>query len=332
MATIRDVAKKAGVSIATVSRVINNKGTIRKETKETVQQAIKDLAYTPNMVARGLSNRRSYAVALIVPTITNPFFPEMARAVEDIARENGYNVLLCNTDDRRDRLIDYINSLSSQYVDGIIINSHNIMREDLQKLKNLGIPLVMMDRVLQDHDHDFTSITVKNREGGRMATEHLVEVGCERIAHISGLEDTLNATHRMWGYRDVVSNLPWFDPSWIGMAEFSVQSGYQVAKELFSRHPEIDGIFCSNDLIAIGALKAAYEWGKKIPNELAIVGFDGIDMSRLTVPSITTIQQPIYHMGQLAMKELLKQIEDRNNKPKKYELNVDFVLRESTMR
>ena len=239
-------------------------------------------------------------------------------------------MLLCNTDDRRDRLIDYIDSLSSQYVDGIIINSHNIMREDLQKLKSLGTPLVMMDRVLQDHD--FTSITVKNREGGRMATEHLVEVGCERIAHISGLEDELNATHRMWGYRDVVSDMPWFDPSWIGKAEFSVQSGYQVAKELFSRHPEIDGIFCSNDLIAIGALKAAYEWGKKIPNELAIVGFDGIDMSGLTVPGITTIQQPTYHMGELAMKELLKQIEERNNKPKKYELNVDLVLRESTMR
>ncbi len=330
MTTIRDVAKKAGVSIATVSRVINNKGKIRKETEEIVQQAIKDLSYTPNMVARGLSSRRSYAVALIVPTITNPFFPEMARAVEDIARDNGYNVLLCNTDDKRDRLIDYINSLSSQYVDGIIINSHNIVKEDLQKLDRLGIPLVMMDRVLDDHD--FTSITVKNREGGRVATQHLVNVGCERIAHISGLEDELNSTHRMWGYRDVVSNMSWFNPSWIGKAEFSVKSGYQVAKELFVRHPDIDGIFCSNDLIAIGALKAAYEWGKKIPNELAIVGFDGIDMSGLTVPGITTIQQPTYHMGELAMEELLKQIEGQNNEPKKYELDVELILRESTMK
>lgn len=330
IATIRDVAKRAGVSVATVSRVINNKGKISKETQAIVEQAIKDLNYTPNMVARGLSNKRSYAVALVVPTITNPFFPEIARAVEDIARSEGYNVLLCNTDDRRDRLLDYIESLSKQYVDGIIISSHNITKEDLEKMSSLGIPVVMVDRVLEDND--FTSITVKNRIGGRLATQHLLDVGCKRVAHISGLEDELNSTYRMWGYRDVVSNMPWFNPSWIGRAEFSVESGYQVAKELFYRHPEVDGIFCSNDLIAIGVLKAAYEWGKKVPNDLAIVGFDGIDMSGMTAPAITTVAQPKYRIGELAMQELLKQIEDKNNEPRRYELDVELVLRESTMR
>lgn len=330
IATIRDVAERAGVSVATVSRVINNKGKISKETQAIVEQAIKDLSYTPNMVARGLSSKRSYAVALIVPTITNPFFPEIARGVEDIARSKGYNVFLCNTDDRRDRLIDYIKSLSKQYVDGLIISSHNLTKEDLKELSHLGIPVVMMDRVVEAQD--FTSITVKNRIGGRMATQHLLDVGCERVAHISGLENELNATYRMWGYRDVVSEMPWFDPSWIGRAEFSVESGYQVAKELIFRHPEVDGIFCSNDLIAIGALKAAYEWGKKVPNELAIVGFDGIAMSGMTAPGVTTVAQPKYEMGELAMKELLKQIEGKDNEPRHYELDVELVLRESTMR
>lgn len=330
MVTIRDVAERAGVSVATVSRVINKKGKISKETQAIVEQAIKELSYTPNMVARGLSSRRSYAVALIVPTITNPFFPEIARAVEDTARSKGYNVFLCNTDDRRDRLIDYIQSLSKQYVDGFIISSHNITKKDLEELSNLGIPVVMMDRVLEDQE--FTTVTVKNRIGGRMATQHLLDVGCQRVAHISGLENELNATYRMWGYRDVVSNMPWFDSSWIGRAEFSVQSGYQVAKELLYRHPEVDGIFCSNDLIAIGVLKAAYEWGKKVPNELAIVGFDGIDMSGMTAPGITTIAQPIYQMGELAMQELLKQIEEKNKEPRHYELDVKLLLRESTLR
>src|SRR5690625_1032903 len=330
MPTIRDVARKAGVSVATVSRVINNKGKIADDTKKTVLEAIDELSYKPNIVARGLSTRRSYAVAFILPTITNPFFPEMAKAVEDVARENGYKVLLCNTDDRRDILKDYLHTLGSQYIDGIIINSLNLVKEDLEELSQMGIPVVMMDRVLEDQN--FTSITVNNREGGRMATEHLLDVGCKRVAHISGLETDFNAQYRLWGYRDIVSEKPWFDPSWIGQAEFSVQSGYEVAKEIFTRHNDVDGIFCSNDLIAIGALKAASEWGKSVPNDLAIVGFDGIGMSGLTIPGITTIQQLVYYMGELAMKELLKKIEEKDAEAKHYELGVELVLRESTMR
>lgn len=330
MATMRDVAKRAGVSVATVSRVINNKGKTSKATREAVLKAIEDLSYTPNVVARGLSTRRSYTVAFILPTITNPFFPEMAKGAENVARENGYNVFLCNTDDRRDILKNYIETLPSQYVDGIIINSQNIKREDLEQLKTLGVPVVMMDRVL--HDQNFTTITVKNREGGRIATQHLIDVGCEKVAHISGLETDPNAKERLWGYLDVASKQSWFEQSLIGQAEFSVQSGYQVAKEIFLRHNDVDGIFCANDLIAIGALKAAHEWGKKVPRDLSIVGFDGIDMSGLTIPSITTIKQPIYQMGELAMKELLEQIESKETDPTKYELDVELVLRDSTMK
>lgn len=330
MVTIRDVAKKAGVSTATVSRVINKKGKITKETQLIVEEAIEELAYRPNALARSLSNRKSYAVAFIVPTITNPFFPEMARAVEDVARNNGYNILLCNTDDKRERFTEYVDSLTSQFVDGVIINSHNMEKRDLDILQKNNIPVVMMDRVLENAQA--TSITVQNREGARLATQHLMDIGCQRVAHISGMENEYNSAQRMWGYRDVVSDLPWFDQSWIGKAEFNVNSGYQVAKEIFSRHPDVDGIFCANDLIAIGAVKAAYEWGKKIPNDLAIVGFDGINMSEQTVPSLTTVVQPIYDMGQLAMEELIKKIENKQEKPKKYVLDVELRVRESTMR
>ncbi len=330
MNTIRDVAKKAGVSVATVSRVINNKGKVSEKTELAVLQAIKELSYQPNSVARSLSSRKSNVVALIVPSINNAFFPELARAVEDIAQLNGYKLFLCNTDDSREKLVDYLDSLGSQYVDGLIIDSHNIKEEDLTKLSRLGIPVVMIDRVIENSN--YTSITVNNRAGGRLATEHLLEVGCKKIAHIQGPKNEMNSVQRMWGYRDQVSKLPWFDESWIAHAEFSVKSGYQATKELLIRHQDMDGIFASNDLIAIGALKAAYEWGKKIPNELAIVGFDGIDMSELTVPGITTIQQPIYQIGELAMHELLNQIKNSHAKPKKYILDIELVLRESTMR
>lgn len=330
MATIRDVAKRAGVSVATVSRVINKKGKTTKETEALVLKAIKDLSYTPNMMAQGLSNRRSTTIGLILPTITNPFFPEIARAVEDVARKNGYNVLLCNTDDKREKLLDYIHTLGSQYIGGIIISAHNMLKEDFQKLKQLNIPVVMMDRVLENKE--FSTITVANREGGRMAAAHLLDVGCKRIAHIRGMVNEANAIKRMWGYRDIVGKLDWFDMSWICEAEFSVQSGYNAAKELFIRHSDIDGIFASNDLIAIGVLKAAYEWGKKVPEDIAIVGFDGIDMSGLTVPEITTIEQPIYRIGELAMLELIRQTKEVNKYTNQFELDVKLTLRESTMR
>lgn len=327
--TIRDVAKKAGVSVATVSRIINNKGKIKKETEELVLQVIESLSYTPNMVAQGLSKRQSSTVGLIVPTITNPFFPEIARAVEDVAKKNNFNVLLCNTDDRRDEMLDYINTLSSQYVGGILISSHNVIEEDMQTLSDLNIPIVMMDRVLKNKE--FSTITVNNREGGRIATKHLLDVGCKRIAHIRGLEKEVNAKERMLGYKDIVSKLPWFDQSWIGVSEYSVRNGYQVAKELFFRHRDIDGIFVSNDLIAIGVLKAVYELGLEAPKDIAIVGFDGIDMSGLTVPGITTIQQPIYQIGELATEELITNIKNKDMLPTEYVLDVNLVIRGSTM-
>jgi len=330
MATIRDVAKKAGVSIATVSRVINNKGKIKKETEELVLRAMEELAYTPNRIAQGLSNQRSNAIAFVLPTITNPFFPEIARAVEDVAQKNGYHVFICNTDDDREKLLGYLNNLATHYVDGIILNSHIINHKDLKTLQQNNVSVIMMDRVLANSDT--ASILVKNREGGRMATQHLVDIGCQHIGFIRGLEDEANSTDRMWGYLDIVQGRDWYDPSWIGRGDFTVESGYQVAKELFIRHPDIDGIFASNDLMAIGALKAAHEWGKKVPNELAIVGFDGIDMSGLTIPPITTIQQPIYQIGELAMTELLRNLEGKEQSTKNYQLDVELVIRETTMK
>ena len=330
MATIRDVAKQAGVSIATVSRVINNKGKIKQETETTVREAIKKLNYIPNKVAQGLSNQRSNAVAFILPSISNPFFPEMARAVEDVAQQHGYHVFICNTDDKREKVLNYLDNLATHYVDGIILNSHIIKEVDLEKLRNNNISIVMMDRVLEHEET--TAFAVKNRAGGRKATEHLLDVGCKRVAHISGVTDIPTAQDRMWGYLDVVGTLPWYDTSYISRSDFTVEGGYQAAKELFMRHPEVDGIFAGNDLTAIGALRAAHEWGKAIPNELAIVGFDGIDMSALTTPPMTTVQQPIYELGELAMKELLGHMNDEAYEAKTVNLDVELIIRETTMR
>lgn len=330
MTTIRDVAAKAGVSAATVSRIINNKGEATPETIARVHKVIKELGYKPNVVARSLTSRKSNTIALLVPTINNPFFPELARGVEDVANSYGLNIFLCNTDDEREKVNNYLVTLRERYVDGIIINSLNLTNKDLEELDANGIPTVTLDRTFSTHD--FSSISVKHRVGAQLATKHLIDIGCKRIGLIRGPEDDLTAVQRMWGYRDYVKDFDWFDQSWISLGDFSVKSGYLCMKELFQRHPDIDGVFASNDLMAIGLLKAAHEWGRKVPDELAIVGFDGIDMSQYTAPPISTIKQPIYEMGKMAMKELLRLIKEPQSKPNKIELDIEFILRESSMK
>ncbi|MED4141547.1 LacI family DNA-binding transcriptional regulator [Priestia megaterium] len=330
MATIRDVAAKAGVSAATVSRIINNKGQATPETIARVHAIIKELGYKPNVVARSLTSRKSNTIALLVPTISNPFFPELARGVEDVANSYGLNIFLCNTDDEREKVNNYLVSLRERYVDGVIINSLNLTNEDLEELHSNGIPTITLDRTFSNHE--FSSISVKHRIGAQLATKHLIDIGCKRIGLIRGPEDDFTAVQRMWGYRDYVKEFDWFDQSWIALGDFSVKSGYLCMKELFQRHPDIDGVFASNDLMAIGLLKAAHEWGRKVPDELAIIGFDGIDMSQYTNPPISTIKQPSYEMGKMAMEELLRLIRKPESDSNKIELDVELILRESSMR
>jgi len=330
LATIRDVAAKAGVSAATVSRIINNKGQATPETIARVHAVIKELGYKPNVVARSLTSRKSNTIALLVPTISNPFFPELARGVEDVANSYGLNIFLCNTDDERDKVNNYLVSLRERYVDGVIINSLNLTNNDLEELHSSGIPTITLDRTFSNHE--YSSISVKHRIGAQLATKHLIDIGCKRIGLIRGPEDDFTAVQRMWGYRDYVKDFDWFDQSWIALGDFSVKSGYLCMKELFQRHPDIDGVFASNDLMAIGLLKAAHEWGRKVPDELAIIGFDGIDMSQYTNPPISTIKQPSYEMGQMAMKELLRLIRRPEDDFNKIELDVELILRESSMR
>ncbi|PEA36560.1 LacI family transcriptional regulator [Priestia megaterium] len=330
LATIRDVAAKAGVSAATVSRIINNKGQATPETIARVHAIIKELGYKPNVVARSLTSRKSNTIALLVPTISNPFFPELARGVEDVANSYGLNIFLCNTDDEREKVNNYLVSLRERYVDGVIINSLNLTNEDLEELHSNGIPTITLDRTFSNHE--FSSISVKHRIGAQLATKHLIDIGCKRIGLIRGPEDDFTAVQRMWGYRDYVKEFDWFDQSWIALGDFSVKSGYLCMKELFQRHPDIDGVFASNDLMAIGLLKAAHEWGRKVPDELAIIGFDGIDMSQYTNPPISTIKQPSYEMGKMAMEELLRLIRKPESDSNKIELDVELILRESSMR
>lgn len=324
MPTIKDVAKMAGVSVATVSRVINNSGYVNEVTKKRVEQAISQLNYRPNNVARSLFHGRSQMIALLVPDIMNPFFPELARAVEDFAKLNDYTFVLCNTDDDPEKEMHYIYALEQKSVDGIIVVSSTVTEKSLQ---GIHVPIVALDRIVSAK---LPSITVKNRDGARQAVRYLKQLGCKRIAHICGPDNVSNTKERLGGYIDEVKNEEWFLSSYVVSGDYQYDKAMDATKNLLKSHPEVDGIFVANDLMGVGVLKAAQELGLKVPEDIQIIGFDGISLGEKITPSITTMKQPIYEMGTRAAQLLIQQINEPNQQVQHEEYEVTLVKREST--
>lgn len=324
MATIRDVAKFAQVSTATVSRVINRNGYVNEETKKRVKLAIEQLNYMPNDVARNLFTGRSEMIALFLPDITNPFFPELARAVEDMTKRCGYTFVLCNTDNDIEKQIDYLNALQQKSVDGFIIVSSSLTEEHLQSIQ---VPIVALDRTISD---EISSVTVNNRQGSRQAVKHLKSIGCKRIAHIAGPEHTDNAIQRMRGYLDEVKHDEWFNSGYVVSGAYNFDEARRTTMNLLSNYPGIDGIFAGNDLMGAGVLNAAAALGKKVPDELAVIGFDGTAMGQTVTPTLTTMAQPIYDIGAKAAEIVMKQIKTDDSTVLTEEFNVQLIERQST--
>jgi len=327
MATIRDVSRLAGVSVATVSRGINRSGYVKEETREAVLAAMRALDYEPSVIARGLAGKNTKTIALIIPDILNPFFPEVARAIEDQASKLNYTVILCNSDNDPEKESKYIQILKSKKIDGIIIASYTIEAPQILELQREGVPVVAVDRAFGSDP--ILSFICNNREGARMAARHLMERGCRKIAHISG-PSVMSAKERCLGYEDVCGSEGWFDPGLIVEGNFTIEGGYAATLELFERHPDIDGIFAGNDLMAVGALKALYQLGKSVPRDVKIVGFDDIALARMVVPEITTVRQPVYEIGRQAMKHLIKLINGEKIGQKTMRLDVELVVRRSS--
>lgn len=326
MATIRDVARLAGVSVATVSRVLNKNGYVNKETEQKVARAIEQLRYEPNAVARGLAGKQTGTIALILPDISNPFFPEIARGVEDIAQAQGYTVILCNSDDQGSKEKSYIEVLKKKYIDGIIFASNTLEEDDVERMRK--IPLVVLDRA--PASGLCSVIRSKNFEGAKLAVNHLLEAGCRKIAHIYGPKEYITAKERMAGYEEAVKSFPWYAPSLMVPGDFRIDGGLMAVQALFDKHPDVDGIFAGNDLMAIGAIKGLRRLGIRVPDDIAVCGFDGIGLTEITEPELTTVAQPIYEMGALATKVLIEKIEQGLGEVKLYELDVQLVERNST--
>lgn len=325
MITIRDVARYAKVSVATVSRVINNKGSVSDSTRRKVKDAVKELDYQPNDMARTFYSGKSKMIALLVPDIQNPFFPELARGVEDGTNEAGYTFILCNTDNNIKKEENYLNVLMQKKIDGIIGVSNTSIGSTINT-KN--IPFIALDR---QGDENVLSIIVNNREGSRQAVIYLRSLECKTIAHICGPNNEYNAKQRMKGYLDIVQDEEWFSSKYIKSGNYDFHHAFESTIELLKDYPEIDGIFAGNDLMGIGVLKAAESLGIKVPDDLSVIGFDGINLGEKTSPSLTTMAQPIYEIGEKSTELLIEQI--RNPKEKFdffIEYKVDLIKRNST--
>ncbi|QKY70061.1 LacI family DNA-binding transcriptional regulator [Lentibacillus sp. CBA3610] len=326
MATIRDVAELAKVSTATVSRVINSNGYVNDGTKKRVKEAIEQLNYLPNDVARSLFKGQSKMIALFVPDITNPFFPELARAIEDVTNRHDYTFVLCNTDNDIDKQMDYLNALQQKSADGFIIVSSSLREEDLQHIQ---VPIVALDRIISP---DISSVTVNNRSGSVQAVQYLKSIGCTRIAHIAGPEHVDNAALRLRGYLDEVKHEDWFNSDYVVSGAYNFDVAREAAIKLLTNYPEINGIFAGNDLMGAGVLNAAASVGKKVPDDLAVAGFDGIAIGGTLTPTLTTMAQPIYDIGAKAAEILMTQIQSAEYGVAAEELTVRLIERQSTLK
>ncbi|MHA7967121.1 LacI family DNA-binding transcriptional regulator [Paenibacillus sp. CAU 1782] len=327
MTTIRDVSKLAGVSVATVSRLLNQSGYVSKEAEVAIMAAVKKLNYKPNTIARSLAGKKTSAVALMVPDILNPFFPELARAAEDEAAARGYTLVLCNTDNNPEKEKMYIEALINKQIDGIMISSYTISPQQIVALQERSIPIVAIDKPY--NGYPILSVTAANREGGKMAIRHLLDGGCRKIAHICGPSHVHSAYERALAYEDICAGMPWYTPSLTAFGRFSVAGGYEAMNEIFRKHPDVDGVFAGNDLMAAGALKAIHELGLSVPDEIKIIGFDGIRMD-MVFPELSTVSQQIYSLGKTAMDYLIRQIQDEPIERKNYELEVQLLPKSTT--
>ncbi|MDP4098679.1 LacI family transcriptional regulator [Paenibacillus sp. P96] len=322
MATIKDVAALAGVSVATVSRVINERGYVHADTRRKVEEAVKQLNFSPNEVARSLYKRKSKLIGLLLPDIANPYFPQLARGVEDRMQEQEFRLIFGNSDEDEQKEQDYIQTFVQNNVVGVI-SSTNYPHSPIYE--NLKIPVVFLDRTPLDSP----SVYADGREGGRLAAKEMIRRGSRRIAVMQGPVHIRPAQDRFEGAIEVIREAG-LDYRVVQTTSLSFNEAGLWAEELFSKHTDTDGVIASNDIAATAVLHEALRIGRRVPDDLQIIGFDDIPLSSLLSPALSTIRQPAYEMGREAAGLLIKLIEQAPVDHKNIQLPVKFIERDTT--
>lgn len=323
--TITDVAERAQVSKATVSRVLNHNPQVKGEIKERVLRAIEELGYHPSAIARNLATNRSNVIGLILPDITNPYFPVIARGIEDAAHQLGYSLFISNTDNDPKLEHEYIHKMIEQQVGGIVLISSTLDEEAVHELASLGTPIVLCDR--QIVGKPFDSVLIDDHKAAYEAVSYLIGRGHTRIAHLAGPRNIQSAENRRNGYLDAMRSAD-LEP-FISTGAFSYESGvHQMGAVIDEYRPT--ALFASNDLLALGAMHEIYRRGLTIPGDIAIIGCDDIPFSKMSRPPLSTISIPVYQIGVTAMQLLEERMQGGEERTRSVIMEHKLVHRESS--
>lgn len=326
--TIRDVAKEVNLSVTTVSRVLNNKPDVSEETKKRVEKAIKKLGYNPNRIARGLVLKKTNSIGLVIPDINNPFFPEIIKGVERTAKNLGYSLILCNTDNDKKEEEESISLLKSKQVDGIILSLSLENKEVLKELEEQKFPVVQIDRSVKESN--YPAITIDNERSAYIATEYLIKNGHTKIGHITGDLDTETAIDRLNGYKQALGDYGLaHNKEWILAGDYSAESGRKQMEEIIKLSKRPTALFFANDLMAFGAYDAIFRHGLRIPEDFSIIGHDNIEITSFIRPGLTTMDQPKYKLGEQAAMNLIKLIENKEQSVPHVVLKNAMIVRDS---
>lgn len=324
MASIREVAKLAGVSPSTVSRVMNHTANVDEEKKRRVLEAIEATGFKPNELARALFKQSLKVIGVIVPSIENPFFSEIARAIEEEAFNSGYRILLCNSNGDVEKEKMNIHMLNQMKADGLIMMAQSEQTGEL--IRDCEMPVVVLDRMISG-EKVIANINSNNYEGSYTAAKHLWECGCRNIVCMRGPQNASSGKERYRGYLDFCKKHE-LEERCVD-CDYSYDEGIRAAEEVLEKYPKVDGIVACNDMVAISTYKVLRKQGYRVPEDVQIVGYDNIRFSRLFTPEVTTISQPIKEMGKMAVQIIISYI-NGNPVQQNNRFEVELIIRETT--
>jgi LacI family transcriptional regulator len=331
--TIKDIAARAGVSISTVSRVVNQTVRVDPATEQRVHEAIETLGYRPNLLARSFRRKITLTIGLLVPDNSNPFFAEMARVIEDAGFREGYSVILCNSDLSEIKQSDYVDVLLAKRVDGVILTSTGLISSEsgveiVDRIHGANVPCVVIDRDLEGYPVD--QVLVDNVEGGHLAGQYLIRLGHRRIACVVGPSDLTPSAGRIAGFRRALGEAGLeLSDALVIRGNGRYDGGVAAVRELLRRDVPFSAIFAFNDEMAVGVIGELQRAGQRVPDDVSVIGFDNIPYASAIYPAVTTIAQPVAQMGTLGVRLLLERIRNRGAPFQRTILSTTLIERES---
>ena len=328
--TIRQIAEMAGVSVTTVSQILNNKGSrFSEETRKRVLDIVNEHQYRPDYFASNLINRHSKTIGMIVPDVTDFFFSKMVEGVEKYLNPLGYMLILCNSQQSLDKEIQLLQDLNHRSVDGVLLATPNLLPEEYAYGHDFyrRMPLILIDRGINQRDTG--RLIIKEYEGAYQAVHYFTKQGHKHIAMLKENGTYYQLQERFNAYRHALKDagIP-FKKQYVAVGDLTIEGGYQMAKEVLT-HPEITAIFCSNDAVAIGCYRALYEAGKKVPEDISVIGFDGLPFTPSLTPALSTVSQPIFDIGFTAGKFIVDAIEVPERRIPNKIFETKLIIRES---